>query len=71
GGALTLTASYLAHTRGSKKHSALLMRVKVLNRFLRELEAFQLDHGHEVGRQWDEKINGFRLSLEIMLDNES
>ncbi|KAI9465614.1 hypothetical protein BJY52DRAFT_1383499 [Lactarius psammicola] len=33
-------------------------------------EAFQLDHGHEVGRQWDEKIDSFRLRLENMLDNQ-
>lgn len=70
GSASTLMASYLAYTRGSNKHRALLFRSKALNRFLREIEAFQVDHEHEAGRQWDEKIDRFRLGLENILDNE-
>ena len=70
GSASTLMASYMAHTRGSSKHRALLFRSKALNRFVREIEAFQVDHEHEGGRQWDEKIDRFRVSLENILDNE-
>ncbi|KAH9065525.1 hypothetical protein EDB87DRAFT_1555949, partial [Lactarius vividus] len=42
---------------------------KVLTRFLREVEAFHLDHGHEVGHQWDERIDSFCLGLENLLIN--
>ncbi|KAH9057508.1 hypothetical protein EDB87DRAFT_1631155 [Lactarius vividus] len=66
GGASTFVASYSARTRDSDKRRALL-RVEALDRFLREIEAFQLDHGKEVSREWDEKIDGFRLGLENVL----
>ncbi|KAI0249459.1 hypothetical protein BJV78DRAFT_1227553 [Lactifluus subvellereus] len=69
GGASTLVASYLARVRGSNEPEFSLLRTKALNHFLREINAFTLDHGHEVGREWDEKINGFRLGLENMLGN--
>ena len=62
-------ASYLARARGSNEPEFSLLRTKALNHFLREIDAFTLDHGHEVGREWDEKINGFRLGLENMLGN--
>jgi len=29
-----------------------------------------MDHGHEVGREWDKRINGFRLGMENMLGNQ-
>ncbi|KAH9008616.1 hypothetical protein EDB84DRAFT_1595689 [Lactarius hengduanensis] len=32
-----------------------------------EPEGFQMDHGHELGHEWDEKIDGFRLGLENTL----
>jgi hypothetical protein len=69
GGASILVVSYLVLARGSKEHQELLLRVKALNHFLHEIEVFQLEHGHEVGREWDEKVNGFRLGLEKMLGN--
>ncbi|KAI9430678.1 hypothetical protein H4582DRAFT_1433752 [Lactarius indigo] len=67
----TFLASYLARACGSDERRASLLRVKALNHFLREIEAFQLIHGHEVSREWDEKIEGFRLGLENMLGNHS
>ncbi|KAH9056320.1 hypothetical protein EDB87DRAFT_1261254 [Lactarius vividus] len=70
GGASTFVASYLARMRGSNEPQTSLLRAKALNHFLREIQAFALDHGHEVGREWDEKVNGFRLGLENMLGNQ-
>ncbi|KAI0259179.1 hypothetical protein BC834DRAFT_907660 [Gloeopeniophorella convolvens] len=43
------------------------LRAKALDHFVREAEAFKLDHGHEVGSEWDEKINDFRTDLEKIL----
>ncbi|KAH9020197.1 hypothetical protein EDB84DRAFT_1622993 [Lactarius hengduanensis] len=62
--------SYLARMRGSNEPSTSLLRAKALNHFLREIHAFALDHGHEVGREWDDRVNGFRLGLENMLGNQ-
>ncbi|KAH8977157.1 hypothetical protein EDB83DRAFT_1622683 [Lactarius deliciosus] len=70
GGASTFVASYLARMRGSNEPQTSLLRAKALNHFLREIHAFALDHGHEVGREWDDKVNGFRLGLENMLGNQ-
>jgi hypothetical protein len=36
---------------------------------LREIEGFTLDYGNEVGHQWDDKVNGFRLGYENILGN--
>ncbi|KAH9170009.1 hypothetical protein EDB89DRAFT_2230957 [Lactarius sanguifluus] len=70
GGASTFVASYLARMRGSNEPQTSLLRAKALSHFLREIHAFALDHGHEVGREWDDKVNGFRLGLENMLGNQ-
>ncbi|KAH8980600.1 ankyrin repeat-containing domain protein [Lactarius hatsudake] len=69
-GVSTFLATYLARTYGSDERRASLLRVKALDHFLREIEAFQLIHGHEVLREWDEKIDDFRLGLENMLGNQ-
>jgi len=45
-------------------------RAQQLNHFLREINAFKMDHGHEVGDKWDDRINGFRLGLERILGNQ-
>lgn len=34
---------------------------------MREVDAFILDHGHEPGDMWEDRINGFRFTLEIIL----
>lgn len=69
GGASTLVASYLARTKGTNEPEASKYRARALDHFLREIEAFDLDHGHEMGNKWDEKISGFRLGLERILGN--
>ncbi|KAH9056322.1 hypothetical protein EDB87DRAFT_1566693, partial [Lactarius vividus] len=67
GGSATLVASYLARMRSSSEPEASRLRAKSLDHFLREIKAFQLDHGHTIGNMWDKEISGFRLGLESML----
>ncbi|KAH8990669.1 hypothetical protein EDB86DRAFT_2938702 [Lactarius hatsudake] len=67
GGAATLIASYLARMRSSNEPESSRNRADALNHFLREIKGFQMDHGHEFGHEWDDKINGFRLGLENTL----
>lgn len=67
GGAATILASYLARMRSSNEPESSRNRADALNHFLREIKGFQMDHGHELGHEWDEKINGFRLGLENTL----
>jgi len=69
GGASTLVASVLARAQGSNEPDGSLLRAKALKHFLREIDAFVLDHGHEIGHKWDDKVNGFRHGLENMLGN--
>jgi len=71
GGVSTLLASYLARARGWNEPEYSHLRVKALDHFLREVDTYILDHGHDAGREWDEKINGFRLRLENVLGNPS
>ena len=65
----TITASYLARTKGSDEPQKSRLRARELGQFLREMELFSMDHGHEYGDKWDNQINGFRLSLERILGN--
>jgi SMODS and SLOG-associating 2TM effector domain len=62
-------ASYLARTRGSSEPEFSILRTNALDHFVREIEGFTLDYGNEVGHQWDEKVNGFRLGFENILGN--
>ncbi|KAH8981720.1 hypothetical protein EDB92DRAFT_2118045 [Lactarius akahatsu] len=67
GGAATFVASYLARMRSSSEPEASRLRAKNLNRFLREVQAFQLDHGREEDPTWDKQIDIFRSRLENIL----
>ncbi|KAI9435142.1 hypothetical protein H4582DRAFT_2172272 [Lactarius indigo] len=69
GGAATLVASFLARMRSSSEPDASRLRAKNLDGFLREVQAFQLDHGGDTGAKWDKEINNFRTSLENILSN--
>ncbi|KAH9961728.1 hypothetical protein BC827DRAFT_1099478, partial [Russula dissimulans] len=69
GGASILVASYLTCMKGSNEPQLSFLRSQALDHFLREINAFVLDHGHEVGNKWDDKINDFRLGLEKLLGN--
>jgi len=46
------------------------LRAQQLDHFIREIKGFKLDHGHEVGEKWDDKIHGFRLGLEKILGSQ-
>ncbi|XP_006459676.1 hypothetical protein AGABI2DRAFT_135041 [Agaricus bisporus var. bisporus H97] len=65
----TLVASYLAKARGSKEPELSIVRTRDLEHFIREIEAFMLDHGHVDTDVWDKDINRFRLQLEGILSN--
>ncbi|KAH9170010.1 hypothetical protein EDB89DRAFT_2072482 [Lactarius sanguifluus] len=71
GGAATLVASYLARMRSSSEPEASRNRAKDLDRFLREVQAFQLDHGFVKEPIWDKQIDDFRSRLENILSNRS
>ncbi|KAH8990663.1 hypothetical protein EDB86DRAFT_1758057 [Lactarius hatsudake] len=71
GGAATLVASYLARMRSSSEPEASRSRAKDLDRFLREVQAFQLDHGIAKEPRWDDEIDKFRSRLEKILSNQS
>lgn len=60
-------ASFLARSRSTNEPEASRTRAADLNHFLREIRAFQLDHGSETGDKYDDKINGFRTGLEQLL----
>jgi hypothetical protein len=45
-------------------------RAQQLDHFIREIEGFIVDYGHERGTKWDDKIRGFRLGLEKILGNQ-
>jgi len=69
GGFSTIVASYLARARGSNEPELSIARVKDLEQFLRECEAFQMDHGHKVGHDHDDRIDNFRARFEELLGN--
>ncbi|KAI0051305.1 hypothetical protein FA95DRAFT_1469727, partial [Auriscalpium vulgare] len=69
GGASTLVASFLARARGTNEPEASMMRARTLAHFMREVKGFVLDHGHEVGNQWDNQIDAYRVGLEGLLGN--
>ena len=63
----TFVAWYLARTRDSNEPQQSRLRAQDLGHLLREVDLFILDCGHEQGNKWDDKINGFRLTLEKIL----
>ena len=60
----TFVAWYLARTRDSNEPQQSRLRAQDLGHLLREVDLFILDCGHEQGNKWDDRINGFRLTLE-------
>jgi len=59
----------LARLRGLNEPVASEQKAQALSHLVREAKAFESDFGHQFGREWDEKINGFRLGLENILGN--
>ena len=60
-------AWFLSRTRDSNEPQQSRLRARDLGHLLREIDVFILDHGHESGDMWEDKINGFRLTLEKRL----
>ncbi|KAH7886614.1 hypothetical protein F5I97DRAFT_1019734 [Phlebopus sp. FC_14] len=74
GGMSTLVASYLARSRGSSEPELSVSRVKDLDQFLREIRAFQMDHGHEYAspdNDCNRRIEEYRQRFEQLLGNAS
>jgi hypothetical protein len=72
GGLSTMVASYLARARGSNEPELSITRVKDLDHFLRDCDAFKMDHGHEYGApdsRLDERLNELRRRFEELLGN--
>jgi len=69
GGVSTVIASYLARARGSGEPELSNARVKDLEKFIRDIQAFILDHGEKVGNELDEQLHEFRSRLEELLGN--
>jgi len=67
----TLIAAYLARARGSNEPELSVTRVKDLEQFIRECQAFQMDHGHVTTGEFDEKLGAFRRHFEELLGNAS
>ncbi|KAG5645099.1 hypothetical protein DXG03_006913 [Asterophora parasitica] len=71
GGLSTLVASYLARARGSNEPELSITRVKDLEQFIRECQAFQMDQGHVTTGEHDDQLQSFRTRFEELLGNGS
>lgn len=71
GGFSTLVASFLARARGSNEPELSITRVKDLEQFIRECQAFKMDHGHVFGHKYDNELNRFRDRFEELLGNSN
>ncbi|KAF8966060.1 hypothetical protein BDZ97DRAFT_1729354 [Flammula alnicola] len=69
GGFATIVASYLARARGSNEPELSIARVKDLEQFIRECQAFIMDHGHVLGDKYDDDLRRFRDRFEELLGN--
>ncbi|KAF9467657.1 hypothetical protein BDZ94DRAFT_1305280 [Collybia nuda] len=71
GGLSTVVASYLARARGSNEPELSITRVKDLEQFIRECDAFMMDHGHVVGDKCDQTLDLLRRRFEELLGNSN
>ena len=75
GGLSTVVASYLANARGSNEPDLSKTRVKDLNQFLRDCDAFIKDHGHlrkdpaDINDPLNQQLVTKRKRLEEILGN--
>jgi len=69
GGFSTLVASFLARARGSNEPELSITRVKDLEQFIRECQAFKMDYGHVLGDKYDNELHVFRNRFEELLGN--
>ncbi len=73
GGLSTIVAAYLARARGSNEPELSISRVKDLEQFIRECEAFKIDHGHRGGGgdELEKELERLRGRFEEFLGNAS
>jgi len=71
GGFSTIIASYLARARGSGEPESSISRRNDLDQFLREVEAFNKDHGDVKGPEFDGEITRLRRRFEEILGNSA
>ena len=69
GGFSTVAASFLARARGTHEPELSITRVKDLEQFIRECQAFKMDHGHVLGDKYDDELFRFRNRFEELLGN--
>ena len=69
GGFATIVASYLARARGSNEPELSITRVKDLEQFIRDCEAFKMDSGHVLDNSLDPKLFELRNRFEDLLGN--
>jgi len=70
GGISTALASYLAKARGSKEPEFSTIRSRELSTFIREVQAFTMDHGHKTGTEFDYQIAMYRERFELIIKTE-
>lgn len=70
GGLSTMLASFLAKARGSGEPDFSNLRARELDTFIREADAWILDHRYNVGSEYDETINMFRARYERIIKTE-
>ncbi|KAF9483661.1 hypothetical protein BDN70DRAFT_873501 [Pholiota conissans] len=69
GGLATVVASYLARARGTREPELSIARVKDLEQFIRECQAFKMDYGHIIDNQYDTDLRRLRERFEELLGN--
>jgi len=70
GGISTALASYLAKVRGSGEPEFSALRSRELSTFIREVDAFMMDHGHKLGSEFDAQISMYRGRFESIIRTE-
>ncbi|KAG5727727.1 hypothetical protein E4T56_gene20737 [Termitomyces sp. T112] len=65
----TIVASFLARARGSGEPELSATRVKDLEQYIREVDAFLMDHGNSTSSEHDIQLHKFRMRFEELLGN--
>jgi len=63
----TLAGAFLTKVRAGGEPETSTIQAHDLNQFVRKCEAFQIDHGHEVGDRHNDEIKQYRDDLELIL----
>ncbi|OSD00392.1 hypothetical protein PYCCODRAFT_1437514 [Trametes coccinea BRFM310] len=71
GGMSTLAASYLAKARGSGEPEVSYIRLRDLESFIRDCEAYMLDKGSYAGHEYDNRVERYRRRFEEIMGNGS